>query len=272
LAPVWTRGITTRGRAKLEWDVYCGDPFIEDTHEAPDFERADLNLAEVCRLLQRGAVLGWVQGKYEIGPRALGNRSMIAAPFSEETRDRLNRIKMREGFRPIAPICLEEDFRTHFEGTWPSPHMLYFQRVKSPQLAGITHVDGSARAQSVNEAENPKMHALLREFRKQTGFGVLCNTSLNFKGRGFVNRSSQLFALARDRGFDGVVIGDHFLEASGVSVTVSGCGLETPVPLKNADCRDTYREQRRRDGQHGKCPLHRNVGRQDPAADPGCGH
>src|SRR5262249_9014032 len=149
-------------KAKVKWSVYAGDTFIEDIGESPEFDWVELNLAQVCKNLLSGEIVAWVQGRYEIGPRALGNRSLLAAPFSTESRDRLNIIKQRELFRPIAPICLEEDFQLHFEGVTPSPHMLYFQRVKSAGLSAITHVDGSARAQSVNDAENPRICSLLR--------------------------------------------------------------------------------------------------------------
>jgi predicted NodU family carbamoyl transferase len=198
------------GRAKLEWSVYAGDPFVDESPAAEEFETGPIDLTEVCRRLLDGQVIGWVQGRYEMGPRALGNRSLLAAPFSTEIRDRLNTIKQREPFRPIAPICLEEEFSRHFDQQGSSPHMLYFQRVLSPELGAVTHADGSARAQSVNDAQNPEICALLREFRRQSGVGVLCNTSLNFKGRGFVNRTSQLLALAQARGIDGVVVGRRF--------------------------------------------------------------
>ncbi len=198
------------GQAKIEWSVYSGDPFIEDVQQSPDFESSPLDLPEVCRALLNGDVIAWVQGRYEMGPRALGNRSLLAAPFSTEARDKLNRIKQRESFRPIAPICLEEEFSRHFEHHGPSPHMLYFQRVRSAGLAAITHVDGSARAQSVNDHDNPAICSLLREFREQSGVGVLCNTSLNFNGRGFINRLSQLFIFAREREVGGMVVGERF--------------------------------------------------------------
>jgi hydroxymethyl cephem carbamoyltransferase len=200
------------GQAKIDWDVYAGDPFIEDMlPPAQDFACDPLSLRAVCEDLRRGDVIAWVQGRYEIGPRALGNRSMLAAPFSAETRDKLNRIKQRDAYRPIAPVCLLEEFERHFESRGgESPHMLYFQRVRNPQLAGVTHVDGSARAQSVSDAQNPRMAALLRAFGELTGIPVLCNTSLNFKGRGFVNRMSQLCALVQSRGLDGMVVGDRY--------------------------------------------------------------
>lgn len=198
------------GRAKVDWSVYAGEEFIDDLGPRLDVSCVPLNLDDLCRRLEQGAVIAWVQGRYEMGPRALGNRSLLAAPFTEQTRDRLNHIKQREEFRPIAPICLEEDFREHFESSRPSsPHMLYFQRVKSKALAAITHVDGSARAQTVSAEDNPRMHELLLRFRQLTGYGVLCNTSLNFKGAGFINRMSDLVAYARERELDGFVVGER---------------------------------------------------------------
>jgi predicted NodU family carbamoyl transferase len=198
------------GEAKLQWNVYAGDPFIEDVTESPYFDSCPISLPDVCRCLVAGDIIAWVQGRYEIGPRALGNRSLLAAPFSAETRNRLNRIKQREAFRPIAPICLEDELSRHFEYHGASPHMLYFQRVRSKQLAAVTHADGTARAQSVKDSENPEICALLREFSRQSGVGVLCNTSLNFSGRGFINRLSHLFKLARDREIDGLAVGARF--------------------------------------------------------------
>ena len=88
-----------------------------------------------------------------------------------------------------------------------APHMLYFQRVKSPELAGITHIDGSARVQTVNNLQNPEIYALLSEFKKLTGYGVLCNTSLNYPGCGFINRSSDLIEYASSRKLNGFIIG-----------------------------------------------------------------
>ena len=197
-------------QAKIEWSVYAGEDFVNDIADDADFESTALDLSEVCAALLNGDVIAWAQGRYEIGPRALGHRSLLAAPFSTATRDKLNKIKQREPFRPIAPICLEEDMKLHFDPPRASPHMLYFQHVKSPQLAAITHVDGSARTQTVNDRENPLMCNLLREFRKHSGVAVLCNTSLNFKGHGFINRTSQLLTFARDRGVDGAVVGSVF--------------------------------------------------------------
>ncbi len=197
------------GNAKLDWSVYAGEEFSIDLDEVPGFTPEALSLPHVAGRLVAGEILGWAQGRYEIGPRALGNRSLLAAPFHAETRDRLNRIKEREGFRPIAPICLAEDVERHFGGHGASPYMLHFHRVTDERLKAITHVDGSARVQTVSRAQNGPMHALLEAFRAETGVGVLCNTSLNFKGAGFINRLSDLAAYAEATGLDGFVAGDR---------------------------------------------------------------
>jgi hydroxymethyl cephem carbamoyltransferase len=158
--------------------------------------------------LADGHVVAWIQGKYEIGPRALGNRSLLAAPFAKATLDRLNTIKQREKYRPIAPACLEEDFGPLFGGIGKSPHMLFFQRVQDSRLQAVTHDDGSARTQTVNAIQNERFHSLLRAFKQRTGVGVLCNTSLNFKGKGFINRKSDLLRYVTDNGIDIAVMND----------------------------------------------------------------
>jgi hydroxymethyl cephem carbamoyltransferase len=197
------------GRAKLQWDVYAGEDFILDEADLTGIEVQPLDLHVVASFLNAGNIVAWAQGRYEMGPRALGNRSILAMPFTAETQRRLNRIKQREGFRPIAPVCLEEELDKHFVHQGPSPHMLYFQRVKTDALAAVTHVDGSARVQTVNATQNAQLHRLLVAFRDLTGYGVLCNTSLNFKGAGFINRLSDLARFARQE-LDGFVVGDRF--------------------------------------------------------------
>lgn len=197
------------GNAKLDWSVYCGESFVEDAVDLTGFRISPLNLDEVAALLEKGKVLAWVEGRYEMGPRALCHRSLIAAPFKKEMTDRLNKIKNREPFRPIAPICLEEEVSEYFDWRGASPFMLYFQRVRSPQLQAVTHVNRTARVQTVNDRTNPRMASLLRVFKKKTGFGVLCNTSLNFAGMGFINRLSDLVRYALKTGLDGFVVEDR---------------------------------------------------------------
>jgi predicted NodU family carbamoyl transferase len=161
----------------------------------------------IAEMIADGMILGWVNGKYEIGPRALGNRSIIASPFQKSTRVRLNEIKQREQFRPIAPVCLEEDAAKWFSCSDPSPYMLYTQHTSTDALAAVTHVNGTARIQTVSAVSNDQMYRLLAAFKKRTGFGVLCNTSLNFKGRGFINCMVDLVDYTIGHGLDGFVVG-----------------------------------------------------------------
>lgn len=198
------------GKVKLEWSVYAGEDFIIDDTEPKGFVPERRDDAEIARRLADGAVFAWVQGRYEIGPRALGNRSLLAAPFTAETHARLNAIKRREGFRPIAPIMMEEELDRLFHNHGTSPHMLYFQRVKTDALKAVTHVDGTARVQTVSRVQNSRIYDLLSAFKRLTGYGVLCNTSLNFNGKGFINRMSDLALYARQTGLDGFVVGDRF--------------------------------------------------------------
>jgi hydroxymethyl cephem carbamoyltransferase len=199
------------GNAKISWNVYTGDAFINDVSSiSTDFSEYDLDLDQVAQHLSNGKIFAWIQGRCEIGPRALGNRSLLAAPFSVATTERLNEIKKREGYRPIAPMCLEEDAKALFDQDSPSPYMLYFSHVVDRSLAAVIHVDGSARVQTVSKNGNSMMYSLLSAFKKRTGYGVLCNTSLNFNGRGFINRMSDLIEYCCDRNLDGFVAMDKF--------------------------------------------------------------
>jgi hydroxymethyl cephem carbamoyltransferase len=208
------------GHAKLKWNVYAGKPFDDDEGAASCaqlgvFRRHGTSIRRIAALLEAGAILGWVSGCSEIGPRALGNRSIIAAPFSRDMQTRLNALKRRESFRPIAPLCLEEDASLHFDLDRPSPHMLFFARARTDQLGAVTHVDGSARIQTVSAGENAALHRLLTAFKARSGVGVLCNTSLNFSGAGFINRTSDLVRFASESGLDGFVV-DGVLFVNGI--------------------------------------------------------
>lgn len=193
------------GSAKLRWSVYAGQALVLDDFDPSDFVVASATPGDVAKHLLDGAILGWACGKAEIGPRALGHRSILASPLQAATLHRLNQIKQRESFRPIAPVCREEELAEHFAPATPSPYMLFFHRVLTSQLPAITHVDGSARVQTLSRNENPALHEVLSEFRKLSGVGVLCNTSLNFKGAGFINRRSDLARFSLEAGLDGFV-------------------------------------------------------------------
>ena len=197
------------GDPRVEWDVYCGLEFEWDRDPDPArWQRHELDNRELAAALEAGRVVAWVQGRWEIGPRALGNRSLLAEPSRAATRDRLNQIKLREDYRPIAPCCRLEDAGRLFSSDLHDPYMLYFRTVRSPDLGAVTHVDGSARVQTVKREENEPLHSLLTAFGERTGAGVLCNTSLNFKGLGFINRTSDLVAYCEGRDIDDFVVGD----------------------------------------------------------------
>ncbi len=195
------------GNPKLDWDVYSGLAFRStgniDLGHYDVYEKDNLRVAT---MLADDLILGWVHGRYEIGPRALGNRSILAAPFRDETRVRLNEIKQREQFRPIAPVCLLEDARRWFGCERESPYMMYTHTSTTARLSAVTHVNGTARLQTVTSSTNADIHDLLVTFKKRTGYGVLCNTSLNFKGKGFINSMKDLDVYAREHGLDGFVV------------------------------------------------------------------
>jgi hydroxymethyl cephem carbamoyltransferase len=195
------------GNPKIDWNVYSGLSF----DSVPPFDVNKYDVYEpdndkIADMLANDLILGWVNGKYEIGPRALGNRSIIAAPFKDETRIRLNEIKQREQYRPIAPVCLEEDAAKWFGCNHPSPYMLYTYIANTDALAAVTHVNKTARLQTVSCVSNPNMYDLLTAFKKRTGYGVLCNTSLNFKGKGFINQIDDLSTYVMRHKLDGFVI------------------------------------------------------------------
>jgi len=194
------------GDPTILWNVYSGLRF--DSSLELDLEQYDVyeDLDEIAGMLAGNLIIGWVSGKYEIGPRALGNRSILAAPFKDEIRVRLNEIKQREQFRPIAPVCLMEDAERWFGCSEESPYMLFTYQASTDELKAVTHINGSARIQTVTEGSNRPLYELLTAFKRKTGFGVLCNTSLNFNGRGFINNSSDLALYARTHGLDGFVV------------------------------------------------------------------
>lgn len=195
------------GDPKILWDVYSGLPFARDEPvDRAKFDKFEPSVTTVATMLAADLILGWVSGKYEIGPRALGNRSILAAPFKDSTRERLNIIKQREQFRPIAPVCLEADAKKWFGCKHPSPFMLYTYRASTTDLAAVTHVNRTARIQTVSELTNRSLFELLTTFKALTGFGVLCNTSLNFKHKGFINSASDLSTYTLQHHLDGFVI------------------------------------------------------------------
>lgn len=147
------------------------------------FENVEALLDAVANYLVNGMVVGWYQGKSEWGPRALGNRSILANPTLPTMKDTINaKIKRRESFRPFAPSVLEECVSTYFEQDIRSPFMMHVVKIKDEwqaKLPAVTHVDGTGRLQSVSKDENPVYYRLIEAFKRKTGVGVLLNTSFN---------------------------------------------------------------------------------------------
>jgi carbamoyltransferase len=157
------------------------------------YRRSASIAADAAELLARGKVLGWFQGRMEFGPRALGARSILASPLDESMQARLNALKDREDFRPVAPVVLEEALGDWFTpaaangGT--SPYMLFVYGVrpeKARHIPAVRHVDGSARVQTVTRAQNPRYYETIRAFGERTGVPVLVNTSFNTRGEPIV--------------------------------------------------------------------------------------
>jgi carbamoyltransferase len=171
----------------------------------------------IAHHLSEGKVVGWFQGRMEFGARALGNRSILADPRPGQMKDLLNhRIKQREGFRPFAPAVLEEDMKVHFELDQPSPSMSFaVNRAASADslpLEATTHVDGTARVQTVHPADNPQFHALLLAFKRRTSCGVLLNTSFNQRGEPMVCSPEDAFRTFMSTELDTLVIQNFVLE------------------------------------------------------------
>ena len=190
----------------------------------------------VAEKISEGNVIGWFQGRMEFGPRALGNRSILGDARNPEMQKKMNlKIKYREGFRPFAPTVLEENIQDYFVMDCPSPYMLHVIPVKEERLkplpAGygeielyerlyhlrsdvpaITHIDFSARIQSVNKKTNPKYWNLINEFKKQTGYGVIVNTSFNVRGEPIVCTPDDGFRCFMRTEMDFLVIGNYLFD------------------------------------------------------------
>lgn len=178
----------TKGTGGLEWSVYSG-PAMRDNEAAPGWQATTCSISELARLLYNAKEpIVVLHGKAELGPRALGNRSILADPGSPQMKDVLNLVKEREYYRPVSPICLEHRAADIFEPGIPDPFMLFDHNVKEEWLTkipAVCHLDGTARLQTVNEQENTMIFSLLTEYEKLCGIPLLCNTSANYKNAGF---------------------------------------------------------------------------------------
>jgi carbamoyltransferase len=207
--------------------------FNASADEFSDFESLSKTAA---RLIAGGKVVGWFQGRMEFGPRALGNRSILADARSPEMQRKLNlKVKYREGFRPFAPSVMEEYSSDYFDFDTPSPYMLMVAQVKKEilkpipenyfelpymerlyiqrsELPSITHIDFSARLQTVHHETNPRYWGLINEFRKLTGYAVIVNTSFNVRGEPMICTPEDAYRCFMRTEMDCLVVGDFILK------------------------------------------------------------
>jgi carbamoyltransferase len=183
-----------------------GQPFHE--HAMPDL------LATTARLIDEQQVVGWFQGRMEFGPRALGNRSILADARNPRNKDIVNlKIKFRESFRPFAPAVLMDRVGEYFELDCPSPYMLLVAQVRPERrvVPSVTHVDGSARIQTVTREENPLFYDLIAEFDRRTGCPVIINTSFNVRGEPIVCTPGDAYVCFMRTNMDVLVMGNFLL-------------------------------------------------------------
>jgi carbamoyltransferase len=200
------------------------------------FENFDELAAKTATILSEGNVVGWFQGRMEFGPRALGGRSILGDARNSEMQKKLNlKIKYREGFRPFAPSVLAEDVSEYFEHEGTSPYMLLVHPVKESRrtdlpanyrsldlmeklyylrsdLPSITHIDFSARIQTVHQETNPRYWTLINEFKKQTGYGVVVNTSFNVRGEPIVCTPEDAYKCLMRTEMDYLVVGNFLFD------------------------------------------------------------
>ena len=210
---------------KIRENVYTGpeytDEEIKEFLDSKDinyetFDRESL-LQNTAKLITEGNIVGWYQGKMEWGPRALGNRSILADPRNEKMKEILNeKIKHRESFRPFAPSIMEEHISDYFEMDIPSPYMLMVAKIKQPEkIPAVTHVDGTGRLQSVSKDSNPLYYDLINEFYKITNVPVIINTSMNVMGEPIVNTPEQAYNMILKTDMDCIVLGNNIIFAKG---------------------------------------------------------
>ncbi|TWA91997.1 carbamoyltransferase family protein [Bradyrhizobium stylosanthis] len=190
-----------------------------------DIERSDDVSGRAADWMASGAVIGWVQGRSEFGPRALGNRSILADPRPAANKDRINAmVKKREGYRPFAPSVLAEDAPEYFDlpaGETEFPFMNVVVRVRNSKrdsLGAITHVDGTARLQTVSRKSNPTYWSLIDEFKKRTGIPVLLNTSFNNNAEPIVDSVADAVATFLTTELDALVVGPFLVKKRAVTL------------------------------------------------------
>ena len=185
-------------------------PYIQ-TDEAPDTQPSDGTIDKVAELLAEGKIVGWYQGHGELGPRALGNRSILMNPTIENGKDIINeKVKHREWFRPFGASVKQDKALEYFDID-NSPYMLYTSKVLKDNLHSITHVDGTCRHQTVTPEQNELFYRLLDAFEQKTGVSVLLNTSLNLGGKPIAGTMSDAIELFQTTEMDALCLGNHLL-------------------------------------------------------------
>lgn len=183
----------------------------------------------------------WFNGASEIGPRALGNRSILADPRSLEVKDKLNHIKKREWWRPVAPIILDTDVDYWFEDSFETPYMLHTFNVKPAKfdiIPAVVHLDGTARIQTINRESNPLLYEVICSFKKATGIPIICNTSLNDKGEAIINRIEEAFNFSLRKGINIMYINGKRIELHNHSLYRVESPLTRPAVFPVLDIRD----------------------------------
>jgi carbamoyltransferase len=179
------------------------------------YQRLEKPAEAAADLLVKGHLIGWYQGREEFGPRALGNRSILADPRDVRNRDRVNNaVKFREGWRPFAPSVLEEAATSLFENYHTTPFMILTFQVrpeKKKDIAAAVHVDGSARVQSVTRGQNERYYDLIKSFAAKTGVPAVLNTSFNLKGEAIVNSPSDAIRTFYTSGLDALVLDQYLI-------------------------------------------------------------
>lgn len=200
--------------------VYLGPEFRDEEIEQflhwtkTPYKKSKNISKEVASLLAKNQIIGWFQGRMEFGPRALGSRSILASPICANMQARLNEVKDREDFRPVAPVVLEEDAAEWFSGAKASPFMLFVDQVspeKADRIPAVRHVDGSARIQTVNREQHPKYYELINAFKEITGVPILINTSFNTLGKPIVCNLRDAVECFWTSPFDTLIIGSYII-------------------------------------------------------------
>ena len=221
-AALWTDWRARGGKRRYRMEhAYLGPEYGEaevrsllDYAKLP-YRRADDIAEETAAILAADRIVGWFQGRMEFGPRALGARSILASPLTAEIQHRLNAIKDREDFRPVAPVVLEEEAGKWFAGAEVSPFMLFVYDVMSERasrIPGVRHVDGTARIQTVNARQHPLYYRLIKAFQRRTDVPVLVNTSFNTQGEPIVCTPRDAVRCFMTSPLDALVIGPYILE------------------------------------------------------------